>query len=240
MSTSMPRMPRLPRLLRSLLSLSLMMGLGSGCYSLDAPPGQFRCDQPGDACPVGMQCIAGACRPRTDENTPPASDPGAMDLVDLAAPPAGRGCTGPSRLLAETASGRVMVACTGRFDSGKAGTLCAAGYRHCGSTDMDLFAVASESRCSGLSGFFLADVKAVVLASGEAECQNPTAGTPLLVGCGGSSSDGGSLLKRPCAGLTVGLPCSGQGVTATWSCATSSADASHSAADSGGALCCTR
>lgn len=231
MSTSMPRV------LRGLFSLSLMIGLGSGCYSLDAPPGQFRCDQPGDACPVGMQCIAGACRPRTDENTPPTSDPGA---ADLAAPPAGRGCTGPSRLLAETTSGRVMVACTGRFDSGKAGTLCASGYRHCGSTDMDLFAAASESRCSAISGFFLADVKAVVLASGEAECQNLTAGTPLLVGCGGSSSDSGSLLKRPCAGLTVGLPCSGQGVSAAWSCATSSADASHSAADSGGALCCTR
>jgi hypothetical protein len=220
------------------LMIGLSLGLGSGCYSLDAPPGQFRCDQPGDACPSGMQCIAGACRPRTDENLPPAPDPDAQ--VDLAAPAAGRGCTGPSRLLVEAASGRLMVACTGRFDAGKAGTLCAAGYRPCSSADMDLFAEASQSRCSGLPGFFVADVKAVLLASGDAECQNPTSGTPFLVGCGGSSQDGGSLLKKPCAGLTVGLPCSGQGTQATWSCTTSAADASHSAAESGGALCCTR
>lgn len=230
MSTSMPRV------LRGLLSLSLMMGLCSGCYSLDAPPGQFRCDQPGDACPQGTQCIAGACRPRNDENAPPAPDPGAADL----AAPTARGCTGPSRLLAQTAGGRVMVACTGRFDAGKAGTLCAPGYRHCNSADMDLVAAASESRCSSIPGFFVADVKAVLLASGEADCQNPAAGTPFLVGCGGASQDGGSLLKKACAGLTVGLPCSGQGAQATWSCATSSADASHSAADSGGSLCCSQ
>lgn len=235
--------PPLSMVLRGLLSLSLMtglsllmIGLGPGCYSLDAPPGQFRCDQPGDTCPASMQCIAGACRPRTDENAPPAPDPAA---VDMAAPPAGRGCTGPSRLLAET-SGRVMVACTGRFDSGKAGTLCASGYRHCSSADMDLFVAASESRCSAVPGFFVADVKAVVLASGDAECQNPTSGTPLLVGCGGSSNDSGILLKKPCAGLTIGMPCAGQGTVASWSCTTSSVDASHSAADSGGSLCCTR
>ena len=204
---------------------------------LDDSSGKFRCDQPGDSCPLGLSCVDGICRTRTDEMTPaadlapaPAPDPGAATKA---------ACASGGTPLLMTATDEIF-ACKGRFEAGKAAALCKSGYRVCGTQDEGgLSALAMDGRCELLAGFFAAQLDAA-LSDDTIECQAAT-GTrrAILLGCGSEERSGGgaatAALGAGCRGLHVALPC--DSMASGWSCTSRLADAVHTT-ERGGVLCC--
>lgn len=211
-----------------LLSAALLLG---GCLQIDATPGKFRCDQPGDACPAGLACVAGLCQSRGDETG------GVADLASATVdgPGAAAGCAGAGSLLQRSGAAEVY-ACQGRFGAGQQASLCAAGSHVCGTADEALLAaVATEGRCDGLRGFFAAQVEGALSGDGALACR--AAQPPeraLLLGCGADEG-----VTQPagasCRGLRAALSCAA--APSGWSCTSRLQDAAHSG-DRGGVLCC--
>lgn len=218
----------------------VVVGLGgAACYTPPTESGVFKCDQPTDACPTGLQCVAGLCRTRVDDPgvmLPPATEP------TVKPPPAGVGCKMTSTLLANV-DGLLMVACTGSFTAGGAAGLCATGYHLCAtkSTDDALLAAASTSgRCtdSKLAGFYAAEQSGILPATGPLLCPPKTgSGRTLLFGCG---TESGTLpyLDGGCKTLQTAAACETGGAVPGWSCTDKLGTASHTGSDRGGVLCC--
>lgn len=209
---------------------ALLVMLLSGCFAPDLSKAMLLCDGVSRFCPEGFSCVKGVC----SQGGEVVSDGGSVSdiaaLVDLGKPSGCRDGQGT-----DTSGNGIVFACAGTFEASSdptksASRLCAVSWKLCTSG-----AGVSGALCSGLDGFFLAEVpaRATLPSTG---CGAARAGeSPGLAGCGKAVS--GVYAVPSCAGFRSALFAGGgSGLSVSLPYALDGASANIT--PSNGVLCC--